>query len=514
MFSPVVSRSVLLAFALFQCGSLAPRAAAPALRLPAFFSDHGVLQRDQPIPVWGWSAPGADVRVSFRDMNVHATAERDGRWRVNLPAMAASAVPAELVVRAGGETHTVADVLVGEVWICSGQSNMEWTVAQSADAEREIAVAQFPAIRHFRTARAPSATPRDDVAGAWKPAVPGSVGAFSGVGYFFARDVHRALGGVPVGLINNSWGGKMIEVFLSPAAIARTPHGSAISQRWGTERDELTARIPVYPNLLAEWNVARTAALAAGATFDRPKPTDPQTVRDQHRPGCAFNSLVHPLVPYAIRGVLWYQGEHNATRAHEYRSLLGAMIADWREKFQQGDFPFYFVQLANYAAPTDRSRVAWAELREAQRQTLTVPNTGMAVTIDIGAADDTHPRNKQDVGARLARLANAKTYGLGGEWSGPMLRAATRDGDTLHLEFDHVVDGLVAKRDPLPGFELAGRDGVFRAAQGTLRGGRVVVRAAGVAGPVAVRYGWANAPEAALFNSAGLPAGPFRHSLP
>ena len=225
---PVGRHFTHLAAILLLSAGFALAAAAPRLRLPAVFSDHGVLQRDKPIPVWGWAAPGAEVRVSFRGAQSLATTDRDGRWHVTLPAMSASATPAELVVRTGGETLTVADLLIGEVWLCSGQSNMEWTVALSANAEREIATAQFPAIRHFRTARAPAATPLSDVAGAWKPATPGSVGAFSGVGYFFARDVHRALGGVPIGLISNSWGGKMIEVFLSPEAIAHTPHGPAI----------------------------------------------------------------------------------------------------------------------------------------------------------------------------------------------------------------------------------------------------------------------------------------------
>lgn len=499
---------------LWLAGSVLHTAGASALRLPTMFSDHGVLQREKPIPVWGWSAPDANVSVSFRGAQAVATAGRDGRWRATLPAMPASATPSDLVVRSGHEAVTVSDVLVGEVWICSGQSNMEWTVALSADAEREIAAARYPAVRQFRTVRAPAETPREDVAGAWKPALPGSVGAFSGVAYFFARDIHRALGGVPIGLINNSWGGKMIEVFLSTEAIARTPHGAAIERRWVAERDELTARMPGYPKLYAEWAGARATALAAGAKFDRPKPTNPQEVRDQHQPGCAFNSQVSPFLPYAIRGALWYQGEHNVSRAREYRALFGAMITDWREKFQQGDFPFYFVQLSSYGAPQDKSGVTYAELREAQMETLAVPNTGMAVSIDVGNRDDPHPRNKQDVGARLARIAKAKTYGLGGEWSGPIFRAATLERAAVRLDFDHVAGGLIAKKEPLPGFEVAGSDGVYHAAAATLRGNSVIVQAAGVTVPKAVRYAWANAPQVALFNSYGLPAAPFRASLP
>jgi sialate O-acetylesterase len=487
--------------------------AGAALQLPALFSDHGILQRDRPVPIWGWSAPRAEVRVEFHERTVTTMADANGRWRVELPAMPASAAPANLFLRAGADTLTVTDVLVGDVWLCSGQSNMEWTVAQSADAEREIAAAQFPLIRQFRITRAPAVSPAADVRGDWKPATPAHVGGFTGVGFFFARDLRRTLG-VPIGLINASWGGKMIEVFLSAEAIARSPHAAAIAQRWDAERDELTARLPAHAAALADWAAARATALARGEKFTRPKPTDPAGVRDQHLPSCAYNAMIAPLSPYGLRGILWYQGEHNVTRAHEYRALFGGLIADWREKFAQADLPFYFVQLANYVAPTDRTGVAWAELREAQAQTLAVPHTGMAVTIDIGTSDNTHPPNKQEVGARLARLAKAKTYGLGGEWSGPVFRVARRAGDAVRLDFDHAAAGLVARATPLPGFELAGADGDFHAANASVEGSAVVLRAAAVPAPRAVRYAWANAPEVALFNAEGLPAAPFRHTLP
>jgi sialate O-acetylesterase len=491
----------------------APLPAASALRLAAVFSEGAVLQRDRPIPIWGWSEPQAKVQVRFHEREVNATAGTDGRWLATLPARPASATPSVLFVQAGAETRAIADVLVGDVWLCSGQSNMEWTVAQSANAEREIAAAQYPLIRQFRVARAPAVSPAADVRGDWKPAIPAHVGGFTGVGFFFARDLHRTLG-VPIGLLNASWGGKMIEVFLSAEAIARSPHAAAIERRWIAERDELTARLPAHAAALASWDTARAAALARGEKFTRQKPTDPAGVRDQHLPSCAYNAMIAPLSPYGLRGILWYQGEHNVTRAQEYRALCGGLIADWREKFAQADLPFYFVQIANYRAPTDRSGVAWAELREAQAQTLTVPHTGMAVTIDIGTPDNTHPPNKQDVGVRLARLAKAQTYGLGGEWSGPTFRTARRAGAELRVEFDHRAAGLVAKEDPLPGFEVAGTDGRFHPATATLRDDIVLVRSAAVVEPVAVRYAWANAPQVALFNSEGLPAAPFRCVLP
>lgn len=489
--------------------------AQAALRLAGLFCDGAVLQREKPVPVWGWAAPGAEVRVAFSGAEVRATAGRDGQWRVMLPAMPASAKGATLAVRAGSEKLAVRDVLVGEVWLCSGQSNMEWMVSQVQNAEQEMAAAKFPLIRQFRVPKEPAEQPRDEVKGNWQPATPATVGAFTGVGYFFARDVHRALGGVPVGLINASWGGKMIEVFTPPSAIARTPYGPAVERRWQIETKDLTRRkAEVYPGLVAEWTFARDAAKVGGEKFMRPKPQDPMEILAQHRPACAFNAMINPLVPYALRGVLWYQGEHNISRAGEYRAMFGAMITDWRERFGQGDIPFYFVQLSTFGAPMDKTNTGFAELREAQLRTLEVPATGMAVTVDIGTPDNIHPRNKQDVGARLARIAKAHIYGLGGEWSGPVPRGATRQGSTLRLAFDHAASGLALKPAASPTFEIADEDNKFHPAIASVEGDTVVLVAEGVTTSRAVRYAWANAPAVALFNAEGLPASPFRFLLP
>ncbi|MBI5688869.1 MAG: sialate O-acetylesterase [Verrucomicrobia bacterium] len=488
-------------------------AAAAPLRLAGLFGDGAVLQRDRPVPVWGWAAPGAAVSVEFRGERVTATADGEGRWQVSLPPMPAASDPAALVVRTAGEACTVADVVVGEVWLCSGQSNMEWTVAQSANAEHEIAAADLGLVRQFRIAKVPAEEPARDVRGGWRPALPAHVGAFSGVAYFFARDLHRALG-VPVGLINASWGGKMIEVFLSAEAIRASPHAAAIQRRWVAERDDLDAKAATYPQQLAEWVAAQAAARAAGTKWDRPRPSDPRGIRDQHRPACVFNGMVAPVTPTALRGVIWYQGEHNVTRAAEYRDLFPALISDWRAQFGGRDLPFLFVQLAAYSAPLDRSRVAYAELREAQATALAVPGTGMAVALDLGSPGDVHPRNKQEVGVRLARVAKARVYGLGGEWSGPVFRLARREGETVRIEFDHAAGGLVARSVPVPGFELAGGDGVFHQADAVVSGAAVLVRSPAVPVPRAVRYAWANAPDVGLFNTVGLPAAPFRHSLP
>ncbi|MBL9205873.1 MAG: sialate O-acetylesterase [Opitutaceae bacterium] len=487
---------------------------AEPLRLSGLFTDGVVLQRDKPIRVWGWAEPGAEVTVSLQDTTSRTHAGADGAWGLELPARAAVRAGIELSARSQGNEVRVRDVLVGEVWLCSGQSNMEWMVSQSDQGDEEVSSARFPHIRHFRVPKLAAETPQADVRGVWRPAVPEHVGAFTGVGFFFAREVHLALEGVPVGLINASWGGKMIEVFLPPTAIARTPHGPAIERRWLAETAEMNARQVDYPRLLDEWTRARTLARERGESFARARPSNPAEILAQHRPCCAFNGMIAPLVPCSIRGTLWYQGEHNISRPAEYLTLFPALIHDWRERFGQGETPFYFVQLSAYSAPMDKSRIGFAELRDAQTRTLAVPATGMAVTIDIGTPDNVHPRNKQDVGRRLARLAKAHTYGLGGEFSGPTFQSAARQGDTLQLTFAHADGGLVARQQPLPGFEVAGDDGVFRTAVAQVEGSLVKLSAAAVPEPRQIRYAWSNAPETALFNRSGLPAVPFRTVLP
>lgn len=480
----------LLAFALF-----AATAAQAELRLGPLFSDGAVLQRDKPVLVWGWADPGQPVKVTFRAAALEATAGSDGSWQVLLPAMPACAIPADLVVSAK-ETRVAHGVVVGEVWLCSGQSNMEWHVRDATNAEQEIAAATFPLIREFRVPHVIADKPQREVGGAWAEASPKTVGSFSAVAYFFARDLHRALN-VPVGLINTSWGGKMIEVFLSAEVLAGDPAFAVVEKRW---QEEL-ARLPAM-------QAAYEKKAAAGA-----KGMDARDVVEQHRPSCLFNGMISPVIPYGLRGAIWYQGEHNISRADEYCAQLSALIGDWRAKFGQGDFPFYFAQLSSFEAPLDKSREGYALLREAQAQALAVTNTGMAVTIDIGTPANVHPRNKQDVGARLARLAKAKTYGLGGEWSGPVLAGAVREGPALRLTFAHAAGGVVLQPTPKPAFEIAGADGVFKPAVARAEGEALVVACDAVREPAAVRYAWANAPDAALFNAEGLPAAPFRYWL-
>lgn len=488
--------------------------------LAPLFQNHAVLQRDQPVPVWGRADPGEKVSVSFRRQTVTTAADTGGRWLVRLAPLAASTEPAELVVT-GKNTVRVADVLVGEVWLCSGQSNMEFPVYDPANANfrldnaaAEVAAAKFPLIRQFKVARAVAEKPADTVRGDWAVCSPETVGAFTAVGYFFARDLHRKLG-VPVGIINSSWGGTPVESWMSAEALASDPAFRVVQERWRRMLAEYPARKPAAEAALDSWRKAEAAAKALGTDAhaaylqQHRRPRLPRGPGDSWTPSGLFNGMIAPLVPAAFRGVLWYQGESNAERAAEYRTLFGAMITQWRQTWGRGDFPFYFVQLANYGLPSDPTGQTYAFLREAQTQTRTLPATGMAVIIDIGNPDNIHPGNKQEVGGRLALIAVAQTYGLGGECSGPVFASMAAEGSTLRMKFAHA-GGLATRGGPAAGFEIAGADRLFHPAHAQIEGDTVVVSAAEVPAPTAVRYAWANAPVANLCNAAGLPAAPFR----
>lgn len=482
------------------------------LRLAPLFTDGAVLQRDKPIPVWGWADAGQTVKVSFHDGAAAAVAGADGRWQVSLPAAKASAESSQLTVESGGKTVAVRDVVVGEVWLCSGQSNMEWHVSQADNADAEMAAANFPLIRHYRVPHVAAEKPADEFESSkWVAATPKSVRLFTAVGYFFARDIHRELN-VPIGLINASWGGKMIEVFMSLDLLASRPEFAKVDKRWQQEQEALPEKLKVYQPKLAEWEAAKAAATAAGTAFKTPKPTDPALVVEQHRPGCLFNGMINPIIPYGIRGALWYQGEHNIARPEEYLLQFTSMITDWRARSGQGDFPFYFVQLSSFDATLDKTRTGYARLREAQMLAQDLPNTGMAVTIDIGTPENVHPRNKQDVGARLARIAKEKTYGIHVEWSGPVLQSAQRETNGVRLSFDHA-DGLVLRAATTSSFEVAGADEKFSPVAARVEGKSVVLNVPAGSDVATVRYAWANAPQASLFNGEGLPASPFRYTL-
>lgn len=471
--------------------------------LAGLFQDNLVFQRDRPVPIWGRADPGERVTVAFAGQEVSTNTPADGRWIIYLDPLATQSEPAEMIV-SGNNRLSVKNILVGEVWLCSGQSNMAWVVKNSDNAKEEIASAEIPQIRVFTVEKAVSKAPTDVLNGSWLPSSPSTAGNFTAVGYFFARDLHRKLG-VPIGIIHSSWGGTPVEAWMSPAALASDPAFEIVFKRWKEAMEAYPEKKAAYEKDLAEWTAEQTAAKATGKPFSKAKPLTPRDPETRDLPAGLFNAMINPVLPYSIRGVLWYQGENNGSRPTEYHKLFAAMITYWRAHFGQGDFPFYWVQLANFKTPND-----WALLREAQTQTLSLPETGQALAIDIGNPDDIHPRNKQEVARRLALIAKARVYGIPGDDSGPMFQSAEREKNGIRVRFSHAVTGLIARDRPLQSFELAGRDKVFWPAQAEIDGDTVFVTSKDVKEPIEVRYAWSSSPIANLYNGAGLPAVPFR----
>jgi sialate O-acetylesterase len=652
-----LSLSILLAAILAGCGTTStsdggetPKLSAD-VRLPAIFTDHMVLQRDQKVPVWGWAGPGDTITVEINGQRTNARADRDGSWRASLSPMPAGG-PHTLTVT-GRNTITLNDVLVGEVWLASGQSNMWWPVMAGEygvkDRKAEVAAANHPNLRFFTVPAATSLAPKIDCdATGWVACSPESVAGFSAVAYFFGRDLHQATG-VPVGLIHSSWGGTVCEAWTSEGALKKLPDFAPLIQRMKDEAPNIEKAEADYQQAMAAWTAQlagydqghegevpiwaareldttewRTAQLPGlwenagypdldgymwyrkvlelpedwagkdltlslgpindmdrtyfngtlvgsheGQTYasvprtysvpgslvvphvnvvavrvydqanvggihgnedqlyvtlagvadapviplagvwqnrpgaylrDVPAAPEPPVLRsgDPNVPTVLYNAMIAPIVPYGIQGAIWYQGESNASRAYQYRTLFPAMISDWRAQWDQGDFPFLFVQLANFMKREDRPvESAWAELREAQAMTLDLPNTGMAVAIDIGEADDIHPQNKQEVGRRLSLWARHLAGGEQLVYSGPLYRAHQIEGNTIRIQFDHTAGGLkTLDQAPVTGFAIAGQD--------------VVVSSPAVPQPTAVRYSWGDNPDCNLYNAANLPASPFR----
>lgn len=484
------------------------------VRLPGVFSDHMVLQSEAPLPVWGWAEPGEKVTVRLGEQIETATADAAGRWSLKLRPMNAGG-PRELKVEAHN-TVRVADVLLGEVWLCSGQSNMAMSVAASAHFDEERQAADYPPIRMFTVNRVAAQAPEENCDGDWKVCSPETVGGFSATAYFFGRRLHRQLG-VPVGLINSSWGGTPVQAWTrleDQQAVAKLEPMLANWQEQIAAFDAEAAK-QAHEQQMAAWEKKVAEAKAAGRQPPR-KPRPPVNPRfSPHRPANLYNGMIAPLVPYALRGAIWYQGESNAGRynASLYGLQLITMINNWRRVWNQGDFPFLWVQLPNYRSPQQQpvETSGWVIVQEQMLRTLAVPNTGMAVTIDVGEADDIHPKNKQDVGKRLALWALGTTYGKDLVYSGPLYRSASKhDGKTV-VRFDHADGGLVAKGGgPLRGFAIAGPDREFVWAEARIDGHTVVVSSPQVQEPAAVRYAWASNPQGNLCNQAGLPASPFR----
>ena len=498
--------------ALFLLAAVASAAWAD-VTLPAMFSDHMVLQREIGLPVWGWAEPGEQVAVTLGDQTETAVADDAGKWSVTLAAQQAGG-PHKLTVK-GKNTVQIDDVLVGEVWLASGQSNMAMSVARSANFPEEQAAANYPQLRMFTVTRVPAETPQQRCEGAWQVSSPESVGSFSATAYFFGRELHQQLD-VPVGLINSSWGGTPIEAWTSLEVQQALPDLESMLEDWKRRIDtyDPEAAQKQYEKQMAQWPAKVKQAKEAGRQPPRkPRPpVDPKL--SQGRPANLYNGMIAPLVPYSLRGAIWYQGEANAggEAAHRYGLQLTAMIKNWRRVWGQGDFPFEWVQLPNFREPQQQpvETSGWVIVQEQMFKSLALENTGMAITIDVGEAEDIHPKNKQDVGKRLALWALGTTYGKQIVYSGPLYRCHRKGEGEIVVEFDHVGGGLVAKGEKLKGFAIAGADKEFVSADAKIVGQTVVVSSTEVAHPVAVRYAWASNPDCNLYNDADLPASPFR----
>jgi sialate O-acetylesterase len=486
----------------------APPASAD-LWMPSVFGDHMVLQRDARVPVWGTAGPGETIRVEIAGRSGSDRAGGDGTWMVRLRELEAGG-PYTMTVTGESGSRRFSDVLVGEVWVCSGQSNMQWPVGLSNDAEAEIAAATNPQLRLYYVERTTAESPQKDCKAEWTACTPEAVRDFSAVAYFFGREVQK-LRGVPVGLIHTSWGGTTAEAWTSREVLEANPAFEPILSRWDAIVRSYPEALQAYEAEHAAWEQERDKAKDEGREVPR-EPRPPRGPGDPNRPANLYNAMIAPIAPFGIRGAIWYQGESNAERAYQYRELLPAMIADWRESWERRGFPFLIVQLANFTPRRDDPGDSdWAELREAQLLVSLQRNNGLAVSIDIGDANDIHPRNKQDVGRRLANAAERVAYhdrAFAG--SGPIYRShRIRDGQA-RIRFDHGRGGLESRGGPPRGFAIAGPDRKFFWADARIDGDSVVVSSPHVANPLAVRYGWANNPDCTLYNAAGLPASPFR----
>lgn len=460
--------------------------AGAQVTLPPFFNCNMVLQQGMPIPVWGWASPGEKVSVTFNNKTVTTKTGKDGKWKVTLHAMNYGG-PHNMVIK-GKNLRTIENILIGEVWVCSGQSNMAFNLSSALNAEAEINTSNYPEIRLFTVNKRISQTPQENLEdGAWWECSPISSPQFSAVAYFFGRELYHKLK-VPIGLINTSWGGTVAETWTSPETIAKNPDFAPMLEK--LKKLDLQE----YSKSLEP-----SGAKLGPNSF----------------PTLLYNGMINPLIPYGIKGAIWYQGEGNAKRAYQYRRVFSDMIKDWRNQWDQGDFPFLFVQLANYKKPDSLpSESAWAELREAQSMALELPKTGMASAIDVGDASNIHPKDKLTVGKRLALAALYTAYRQKIEYSGPVFNKMKINGNRIEITFSHVGTGLKVKDkyNYIKGFALSGNDHKFYWAKARITGvNTIIVSTPEVSEPVAVRYGWANNPDDLnLYNSEGLPADPFR----
>jgi sialate O-acetylesterase len=483
--------------------------AAAQIQPASVFSDHMVLQRNRPIAIWGTAAPHEAVTVTLADESVQTAANAAGHWSVRLASHQAGG-PFELRMQGSNEV-TFQDVLIGEVWICSGQSNMNWTMQAHEDSKAALPLATDGMLRILKIPQLASEEPQFQAKASWSHATAETLPSFTAVGYGFGRHLRETLQ-VPVGLVQSAWGGTRAEAWMRETALAEHAELTPILERWQSTFAQLPEATARYEKALAKWQTQAAEAKAAGKQAPR-RPQAPAGRNSQHAPGRLYNGMIQPLVPMSIAGVIWYQGESNAARAYQYRTLFPAMITDWREAFGQGQFPFLFVQLAAFEDKAGDPQ-AWAELREAQTMTLSLPNTGMACIIDLGTKNNIHPPHKLEVGRRLGLLARS-LYGEKIVASGPLFSHFTIEGAQIRVHFDHIGAGLMAKAqddgsNALLGFEIAAADGAFEPALAKLDGNTVVVSNASMPAPRHVRYAFRHWPTCNLFNQDGLPASPFR----
>jgi sialate O-acetylesterase len=474
----------------------------PSLHLPAIFSDNMVLQRNFATPIWGTASPNQAITLKIADQTKQTTADQSGKWMIKLDPIKEGG-PYELSI-SGPSTITYKNVLFGDVWICSGQSNMEFQLKSARDAQPAIESSSNPNLRLFTVKKNPANQPISDVTGAWAESSAQTSPNFSAVGYFFGRELQKDLN-IPIGLIHTSWGGTAIQLWQSKEAMEADPDMKKVFDGWQTRVDQYEAQLKKYQ-----------LDAAKAREEGKPVPTAPRG--PGNGPATLYNGMIAPLVPYGVAGAIWYQGESNAGNARLYRKQMPAMINQWRKEFGR-EFPFYQVQLANFmkkeSQPVDSD---WAELREAQLQTAqTNPKTGVAVIIDIGESNDIHPKNKEDVGKRLALAALGTAYDKKIEYSGPIYDSMKVESNKIRLSFKHTGAGLMARSDEraaggekVKGFAIAGEDKKFVWAEAQIDGNSIVVSSPEVQTPVAVRYGWANNPDCNLYNKEGLPASPFR----
>lgn len=492
--------------------SVAPQLARAAVRLPSLFTDRMVLQRDMPVPVWGWAAPGETVTVKIAGQILTTKADEAGKWRVTLDSLH-TVDPLKMEI-AADNTIEVSDILVGEVWICAGQSNMEWPVKDSSDADLEIAAADRPEIRLITCATTGTEEPEQDFQGQWELCSPQSVPEFSAVGYCFGRELSQQLH-VPIGLIDVSWGGSACEAWIRRDRLEGNPlyENDLKTSDKGVADYKKTPEWADYTVRLEKWRQKARGAAAAGQHEPFGRPGDVSPVTSQGRAANIFNSRLMPVTPYAIRGVIWYQGESNCGRGAQYREMFPLLIKSWRDDWAQGDFPFYWVQLTSYTEDPPKQWAQLPELREAQTLALDrLPNTGQAVTIDIGDAHDIHPRNKLDVAKRLARIALVRDYGKKFAYLSPRFDSMEKHPGRIVVRMKDVGDHLITTQTGrVLGFEIAGDDRKWFEADALITGKDTIeVKNAQVADPAAVRYAWRGSPTCNLYSFEGLPATPFR----